>query len=209
VEKRRTQVVAENADSDDDETTQATLIGDSSVAGSKENILSYNDLGDWGFDYATFITSLDVDSVGIDPAENPIGHDASGTVWGVAELYRKPWSIETALFNLMEVHGPYWISEKYEPRETAGVSTGGALAGDISNSEAVRESYEGSVKILSDRYRDLFATLQTEFDWVITCSDHGELLGEHSLWGHGFGLYPELVHIPLVVSCPRNDILTT
>ena len=40
----------------------------------------------------------------------------------------------------------------------------------------------------------------SEFDIVVTCADHGELLGEHDLWGHGFGLYPELLRVPLVVS---------
>jgi arylsulfatase len=26
------------------------------------------------------------------------------------------------------------------------------------------------------------------------------MLGEHGIWGHGYGLYPELTHVPLVVS---------
>lgn len=72
------------------------------VDGSKENILSYTELADWSFEYATFITSPDVDSVGIDPAENPVGHDPDGTVWGAAELYRKRWSIETAFRDLKQ-----------------------------------------------------------------------------------------------------------
>lgn len=98
VEKRRTQVKSEGDEEEaGDGVKQATLTDDDpDFEGSKENILSYSDIADWNFEYATFITSLDVDSVGIDPAENPVGHDPTGTVWGAAELYRKRWSIETA-----------------------------------------------------------------------------------------------------------------
>jgi arylsulfatase len=34
---------------------------------------------------------------------------------------------------------------------------------------------------------------------IITLSDHGELLGEHDMWNHGYGIYPKLVEIPLVI----------
>ena len=103
VEKRRTQVVSENDGEADADTNQTTLVDDDpDVQGSKEDILSYSELDDWEFEYATFITSLDIDSAGIDPSENPIGHDPTGTVWGAAELYRKRWSIETAFRDLKQ-----------------------------------------------------------------------------------------------------------
>jgi arylsulfatase A-like enzyme len=35
-------------------------------------------------------------------------------------------------------------------------------------------------------------------------SDHGEALGEHGLWGHIFGLYNEILQIPLVVKYPAG-----
>ena len=37
---------------------------------------------------------------------------------------------------------------------------------------------------------------------LIITADHGECLGEHGLWGHGFSLYNELIHIPLMVKYP-------
>jgi len=46
----------------------------------------------------------------------------------------------------------------------------------------------------------MFDELYAEFDYVVTLSDHGEMLGEHGLWNHTYGLYPELTHVPLVVS---------
>jgi uncharacterized sulfatase len=37
---------------------------------------------------------------------------------------------------------------------------------------------------------------------VILVGDHGEMLGEHHLMGHAFGVYEELIHVPLVVRFP-------
>jgi arylsulfatase A-like enzyme len=37
---------------------------------------------------------------------------------------------------------------------------------------------------------------------VIFVGDHGEMLGEHRLMGHGFGVYEELIHVPLIIRSP-------
>lgn len=37
---------------------------------------------------------------------------------------------------------------------------------------------------------------------VIIAADHGEGHGEHELFGHGFNVYQELVHVPLVIHMP-------
>jgi len=34
------------------------------------------------------------------------------------------------------------------------------------------------------------------------CADHGELFGEHGLYGHEFGIYDPLVNVPLMVKHP-------
>ncbi len=47
-------------------------------------------------DYFCIITSKSVDRAGIDPDENPIGHDPEGSAWGIGRLYRDRWGIETA-----------------------------------------------------------------------------------------------------------------
>ncbi|MBO0912288.1 MAG: sulfatase-like hydrolase/transferase, partial [Acidobacteria bacterium] len=39
---------------------------------------------------------------------------------------------------------------------------------------------------------------------VVITSDHGESLGDHGLSFHGAALYWELVHVPLVISCPAR-----
>lgn len=47
-------------------------------------------------DYFCIITSKTVDREGIDPDDNPIAHDPTGTAWGIGRLYRDRWGIETA-----------------------------------------------------------------------------------------------------------------
>jgi len=37
---------------------------------------------------------------------------------------------------------------------------------------------------------------------VVVTSDHGELFGEHRLFGHGNSLYRPLLHVPMVISFP-------
>lgn len=39
---------------------------------------------------------------------------------------------------------------------------------------------------------------------IVVTSDHGELLGEHGLAGHGFAPYEQLLHVPLVVKLPQQ-----
>ena len=40
---------------------------------------------------------------------------------------------------------------------------------------------------------------------VIFVSDHGEMLGEHQLMGHGLGIYQELAHVPLLIRYPGQE----
>ncbi|WP_255150253.1 sulfatase-like hydrolase/transferase [Halorarius halobius] len=107
---------------------------------------------------------------------------------------------EFLFLNLMEAHGPYEPPEEYRTVDHEKPSAADALLGEVDvDRDAVRQAYEDSVRYLSDVYREIFAELRAEFDYVITLSDHGELLGEHGHWDHQYGLYPELTHVPLVV----------
>jgi arylsulfatase len=99
---------------------------------------------------------------------------------------------EFVFFNLMDVHS------------SSGRSTGQAIAEGVSDANKLHKCYRNSVKKLSEDYRQLFSHLYNKFDWVITLSDHGELLGEYNLSGHGYGIYPELVQVPLVISSQNN-----
>lgn len=100
--------------------------------------------------------------------------------------------------NLMEAHTPYHPP----PGETeaATVVVAEALADAVDDPDRLREAYRTSVRYLSREYRKLHAELLESFDYVVTLSDHGELLGEYGLWNHSIGLHPELVRIPAVIA---------
>ncbi len=40
---------------------------------------------------------------------------------------------------------------------------------------------------------------------VIILADHGEMLGEHQLMGHGFGVHEELIRVPLMMRWPGSQ----
>lgn len=124
--------------------------------------------------------------------------------------------------NLMEAHQPYQAPKSHQ--STDPYSLGPAFETTLRNRfdnpeialerdtdrphtrpdpERARTAYTDCVQYLSDVYRDAFRELSAQFDYVITLGDHGELFGEHGVWEHGYGVYPELTHIPLVVTGPE------
>jgi arylsulfatase A-like enzyme len=65
------------------------------------------------------------------------------------------------------------------------------------------DEYDGGIWWLDQELRRVLEELRRrgvlERTIVIVTSDHGELLGEHSLYGHGNSLYAEVLHVPLVI----------
>jgi arylsulfatase A-like enzyme len=110
-------------------------------------------------------------------------------------------SNEFLFVNLVEAHTPYYPPEAYwEFKDPVEMEFGEAYLG-VDDPEITRNGYDSAVRYLSDIYRDIFESLSAKFDYVITLSDHGELLGDHhGMWNHVSGIYPELTHIPLVIS---------
>ncbi len=113
---------------------------------------------------------------------------------------------EFFFLNLMEAHEPYRPPKRYRTVEPLGlcgaigdiILNSGCLSTDI-DQDLIIKAYEDSVKYLSDIYKKIFSELSENFNYIITLSDHGELLGEHGAWNHEYGLYPELTHIPLTI----------
>jgi arylsulfatase A-like enzyme len=66
--------------------------------------------------------------------------------------------------------------------------------------------YDGALMTLDEEARRLVGGLARRglFDdtLLVFTSDHGELLGEHGMTGHGQDLYEELIGIPLIVKYP-------
>jgi len=135
-----------------------------------------------------------------------LGVKYGGTHEAITELRDVEFGDQEFLFcNLMETHEPYRVPEEYrtldEPSLTNSV---GDITFDTVDAERTRKAYDDCARYLSNVYRELFDSLIEEFEYVITISDHGEMLGEYGAWAHEHGVYPELTHVPLVVS--GNDL---
>ena len=108
---------------------------------------------------------------------------------------------EFLFVNLMDAHTPY-KSPDGDSESVTVVIADAFSEGGVEDPDRVRAAYRESVEYLADVYRDIYAELESAFDYVVTVSDHGELLGEHGLWNHSISLHPELIHVPLAVSGP-------
>jgi len=108
---------------------------------------------------------------------------------------------EFLYLNLMEAHTPYFPPGDYRDFDAPVRMPFGDAYFGVDDPDLARRGYRCAVRYLSDSYREIFGLLSDQYDVVITVSDHGELLGEyHDMWNHVSGIYPELTHVPLVVS---------
>jgi arylsulfatase len=102
--------------------------------------------------------------------------------------------------NLMEAHTPYDPPSEYNTLgESVQVTLKDTFDG-VDNPEHIRTGYDDAVRYLSNIYEDIFSQLKKKFDYVITISDHGEMLGEQGLWNHTYGVHKPVTHVPLVIS---------
>jgi len=54
-------------------------------------------------------------------------------------------------------------------------------------------------QLLGKLLDELDSSYHQENTMVIIVADHGEMLGENNFMGHSFRLYPELIHVPLII----------
>lgn len=73
---------------------------------------------------------------------------------------------------------------------------------------AVNAEYRAEVAFMDEQLGRLLDSLRGHGLWdevlLIVVADHGELLGEHRVLGHGGRLDPELVEVPLIVKFPHQ-----
>lgn len=71
-----------------------------------------------------------------------------------------------------------------------------------------RDAYDGGIAYMDQQIGTLLAALQQrgvlDRTVIVIASDHGELFGEHDLYGHGNSLYWPLLHVPLVIRFPAQ-----
>ncbi len=76
--------------------------------------------------------------------------------------------------------------------------------------EVVRSWYDGEIAYLDHQIGHLVGFLvekdMFEDTLLVITSDHGESFGEHGLAVHPLGLYDNVIHVPLIMSCPSLAI---
>jgi arylsulfatase A-like enzyme len=134
--------------------------------------------------------------------ENSTGVKYGGLIEAREALDEMRFGEQEFLFiNVMEAHEPYRVPPEYRTVEEPSMtdSVGNMTVGSV-DAERTKQAYDDCATYLTDEYERLFETLQRDFDYIITLSDHGEMLGESDAWGHEYGVYPQLMHVPLCIS---------
>ncbi len=71
---------------------------------------------------------------------------------------------------------------------------------------STRRRYDASVRAVDNALRNLTAFLREAGDYddalIVFTSDHGESMWEHGRFGHNYGLYESLTHVPLAIRFP-------
>ena len=121
--------------------------------------------------------------------------------------------------NLMDAHLPVYPPDEYAEQFAPDVDATEVCqnskeynsgARDISESEfaAIRDLYDAEIRHMDAELDRLFSHLKRTDQWedtlVVVCADHGELHGEHGLYGHEFGIYDPLVNVPLIIKAPES-----
>ena len=122
--------------------------------------------------------------------------------------------------NLMDAHLPYHPPEEFAAEFAPGVDStevcqnskefnSGARDIDDEEWDDIRSLYDAEIAYLDHHLGRLFDWLKETDRWaetmVVVCADHGELHGEHDLYGHEFCIYDPLVSVPLLVKAPGVD----
>jgi arylsulfatase A-like enzyme len=122
--------------------------------------------------------------------------------------------------NLMDAHLPYHPPDEYAQEFAPGVDSTEVCqnskeyncgARDIDDEEwkAIRGLYDAELRHMDDQLQRLFGWLKAQERWeetlVVVTADHGELHGEHDLYGHEFCIYDPLVNVPLMVKHPELE----
>jgi len=72
--------------------------------------------------------------------------------------------------------------------------------------ETLSSMYDAEVAYQDDALGSLLTLLDTPYHHentlIIIVGDHGEMLGEHQIMGHGLGVYQELIRVPLILRYP-------
>ncbi len=106
-----------------------------------------------------------------------------------------------AFLNYVDAHDPYVPPAGFAPAAANAPSDGGELA----EHAKARADYEACIAYVDALLGSLLDELERrrllDDTLVVLTADHGEHFGEHGFIGHSNTLYPQLLHVPLVLSC--------
>jgi arylsulfatase A-like enzyme len=122
--------------------------------------------------------------------------------------------------NLMDAHLPYHPPDEYRQEFAPSVDStevcqnskeynSGARSIGSEEWTDIKNLYDAEIRHIDAELTRLFDWLRAADEWedtlIIVCADHGELHGEHDLYGHEFGLYDPIINVPLLVKHPELD----
>ena len=100
---------------------------------------------------------------------------------------------------------PRW---SFRSRVARALSTARPRGRSADDERALLEAYEGEIAWLDARVGDLLRDLESrgalENTILIVSSDHGEEFGEHAKYEHGNDVFMTQVHVPLIISFPKQ-----
>ncbi len=119
----------------------------------------------------------------------PLEKDVDATLEAIRAL---PDNIDALLINLSETHEPYYRWEFLDPNYVQRIYTAKI------NKKRWKRGYARATRYLAKRLPEVIdALVEKDFRRIIITSDHGQLLGEHGVFGHDHFLFDELVRVPL------------
>jgi arylsulfatase A-like enzyme len=103
----------------------------------------------------------------------------------------------------IDPHDPYDPPARY--REQFARPAGMSLFNERKRRVGI-DRYDGEIRYTDDGLKALVEALTAHGVWqdtlFVLTSDHGEEFFEHGVLGHGFSLYQEVVHVPLILHGP-------
>lgn len=128
-----------------------------------------------------------------------------------------------AYIHTVDPHEPYQPSQTYREKFAPHVTNA-----EMGSADWMKRLHKGEIPIAQPLVENLVALYDGEIAFndaqfgglvgelkerglfhnsmIILTSDHGEGFYEHGLFGHGNSLYSELLHVPLIIKFPFDDI---
>lgn len=110
----------------------------------------------------------------------------------------------------MDLHFPYGQPRGFDAADraaTARLHLGAVPGASRASIAALNRIYDRRVRAVDGWLKELFSGFDRKGlkgrTIVFLFSNHGEELGDHALWGHGYGLFDQEVQVPLLLLHPR------